>query len=327
MPVDPQAQAFLDLLAAIGGPPLNEQPVEQAREAYLGMVQFAGEPEELHKIEDRTIPVADGQIAVRIYTPKSPNNSAALPLLVFFHGGGWVIGDLESHDRPARALAKAAGCIVVAVDYRLAPEHKFPTAAEDAYAATHWAAENAAALGADPNRIAVGGDSAGGNLAAVVALMARDRGGPPLRLQLLIYPVTNYSYDTGSYSENADGYLLTRDSMVWFWDHYLKAPEDGTNPCASPLQALDLHGLPPALVVTAEYDPLRDEGEAYAGRLRQAGVPVESTRYPGMIHGFFQLAGVLDQGKTLIGQAAAALNGAFTEASFPVAIRRWLWDD
>ncbi|MHB8575076.1 MAG: alpha/beta hydrolase [Dehalococcoidia bacterium] len=314
MPIDPQAQALLDQMAAAGGPPLHDLPVEQARQLYAGMAQLSGPPEPLAKVEERMIPVPDGQIPVRIYTP---DGEGPLPLLVFFHGGGWVIGDLDSHDAPARSLAKAAGCVVVAVHYRLAPEHKFPTAAEDAYAATVWAADHAAELGADRGRVAVGGDSAGGNLAAVVALITRDRGGPALRLQLLIYPVTNYAYDTPSYHDNANGYLLTKDAMVWFWNHYLRTPEDGSNPYVSPLQATDLHGLAPALVITAEYDPLRDEGEAYAERLRQAGVPVESKRYPGMIHGFFQFAAVMDQSKQAMQQAAAGLRAAFTGATAP----------
>lgn len=201
--------------------------------------------------------------------------------------------------------------MVVSVDYRLAPEHKFPAAAEDSYAAAKWAAENAASIGVDPSRIAVGGDSAGGNLAAVVALMARDKHEISIAYQMLIYPVTNHSYATESYTENADGYLLTKDSMEWFWNHYLRNEEDGKNPYASPLQAKDLSGLPPALVLTGEFDPLRDEGEAYAERLKEAGVPVEAKRYDGMIHGFFWMPGVLEQGRKSIEQAADALNRVF----------------
>jgi acetyl esterase len=244
----------------------------------------------------------------RIYTPYG---TGPFPVLVYFHGGGWVIGNLEAYDATCRALTKAAGCIVIAMEYRLAPEHTFPAAPEDCYAATCWVAANAAAIGGDPRRIAIGGDSAGGNLTAVVAQMARDRGGPALVYQLLVYPVTNYDYDTASYRENADGYLLTRDAMVWFWNHYLRSAADGDHPLASPLRASDLRGLPPAMVLTAEFDPLRDEGEAYARRLQEAGVPVTLKRYTGMIHGFFSLGTVLDQGKQAMADAAAALRAIF----------------
>jgi acetyl esterase len=219
-----------------------------------------------------------------------------------------VVGDLDTHDGTCRSLTKLAGCVTVSVDYRLAPEHKFPIPAEDAFAATQWAAANAASLG---------GDSAGGNLAAAVTLMARERGGPHLAEQLLIYPVTNFSFDTSSYESNALGYLLTRDVMRWFWDHYLPSEEDGHNPLASPLQAPDLRGLPPALVITAEFDPLCDEGEAYGERLREAGVPVTVSRYDGMIHGFVGLAGIFPQGRRALQESADALRHAF--AATPVA--------
>ena len=196
---------------------------------------------------------------------------------------------------------------MVSVDYRLAPEHKFPIPAEDCYAATRHVAENAAAFGADPDRIAVGGDSAGGNLAAAVTLMARDRGGPRLSFQLLIYPATDFAFDTSSYRANAEGFGLTRKAARWYWSQYLPRPEDGANPLASPLRAQDLRGLPPARVITAEYDPLRDEGEAYAARLRAAGVRAEVRRFDGQIHGFFSMCGIMDQGKAAIDDAAAAL--------------------
>ncbi len=308
MPLDTQARALLDQMAAAGAPPFESLTPEQAREMIMQMRELAGPPEPVARVEDRVAATAAGPIPVRIYTPEA---AGPLPMLVYFHGGGWVIGNLETVDAPCRALANRAGCLIVSVDYRLAPEHKFPAAAEDCYAATRWAAEHAAELGGDPARIAVGGDSAGGNLAAVVALMARERGGPRLAYQLLIYPVTNYDFSTPSYQENAEGYLLTKNAMVWFWDHYLRQPSDWEHPYASPLRAADLRGLPPAFVITAEYDPLRDEGEAYADRLRQAGVPTELRRYDGMIHGFFQMAGVFDQGKKVIADAAAALRAAF----------------
>jgi acetyl esterase len=232
---------------------------------------------------------------------------------VFYHGGGWVIGDLEVADRPCRSLCAGAGCVVVSVDYRLAPEHRFPAAADDAYAAAQWVSAHAADLGADPARLAVGGDSAGGNLTAVVALMARDQGGPPIAFQLLIYPVAGCDLDTVSYRDNAEGYLLTRAAMEWFWGHYIPDEAARRHPYASPLSAENLAGLPPAFVVTAEYDPLRDEGEAYAERLRRAGVPVTLKRYAGMIHGFFQLAGVLDQGRQVLTDASSALREALTK--------------
>jgi acetyl esterase len=310
MPLDPQARALLDQMAEAGAPPFESLSPEQAREMIVAMRDLAGSPEQVAKVEDSQIPTPDGKIPVRIYTPEG---AGPFPILVYFHGGGWVIGSVDTIDAPCRALANGAGCIVVSVDYRLAPEHKFPAAAEDCYAATKWVADHAAELGGDRERIAIGGDSSGGNLTAVVALMARDRGGPKLVFQLLIYPVTDYNFGTGSYQQNADGYLLTKNAMVWFWNHYLRNEDDGRNPYASPLQARDLSGLPPAFVITAEFDPLRDEGEAYAARLREAGVPVDAKRYDGMIHGFFQMAGVLDQGKQAIADAAAHLKHAFAK--------------
>jgi acetyl esterase len=307
MPLDPQAEALLAQLTATGAPPLHTQSVATARTMMESFNGLLGEPEAVARAVDRTVPGPAGDIPVRIYTPAG---QAPFPLLVYFHGGGWVLGGLETHDRICRSLANGAGSVVVSVDYRLAPEHKFPAAAEDCYAATAWAAGNAASLGADPARVAIGGDSAGGNLTAVVAIMARDRGGPRLRHQLLVYPVTDATFDTPSYRENATGYFLETDGMRWFWNHYLTGDADRTNPLASPLRG-DLRGLPPALVITAEYDPLRDEGEAYAARLREADVPVTLTRYHGMIHGFFGMGALLDQGKAAIREAAAALRAAF----------------
>jgi acetyl esterase len=308
MPLDPQAQAFLEQLVAAGAPPLHELSVAEARQVIVALFGTQGDPEPVGAVEERTIPGAGGEMRTRIYMPYG---TGPFPVLVYLHGGGWVIGDLEAYDATCRALTNAAGCLVVAMEYRLAPEHKFPAAPEDCYAATCWAATNAAAIGGDPRRIAVGGDSAGGHLAAVVAQMARDRGGPALVYQLLVYPVTNYGYDTASYRENAEGYLLTRDAMVWFWHHYLRSAADGNNPLTSPLRANDLRDLPPAMVLTAEFDPLRDEGEAYAIRLQEAGVPVTLKRYAGTIHGFFSLGAVLDQGKQAMADAAAALRTIF----------------
>lgn len=308
MPLDPQVKAFLDQLTALGGPPLNSLSPPEAREAAKMLGTFSGTPEDVASVQNRTIPGAAGDIPVRIYTPVG---SGPFPALVFFHGGGWAIGDLDTQDGPCRALANGAACVVVSVDYRLAPEHKFPAAPEDTYAATKWVAANAATLKVDPTRVAIGGDSAGGNLTAVTALMARDRGGPRLAFQLLIYPVTDGACDTASYRDNADGYLLTKDMMQWFWNLYVRNAADRQNPMASPLRARSLNGLPPALVQTAEFDPLRDEGEAYAARLKDAGVPVQLTRYHGMIHGFFGMASVVDQATVAIAEAASALRVAF----------------
>ena len=221
-----------------------------------------------------------------------------------------MIGDLDGADVTCRELAARSGSVVVSVDYRLAPEHRYPAAHEDCYAATIWAAEHASELGADAGKLAVGGDSAGGNLAAVVCLRARDEDGPAIRFQLLVYPVTDHNYETASYRDNAEGYLLTRDGMVWFWDHYLGPDGDGSHPHASPLRAEDLSGLPPAHVITAEYDPLRDEGEAYAQRLREAGVPTTHTRYAGQIHAFYGMHGVLDDAMNAAQESAEKLKAA-----------------
>jgi len=304
MPLHAKSKEFLEQLAAAGMPPLGSLPVPETREAFKGVAAFGGPPQSLARVEERTIPGPAGEIPLRIYTPEV---RGSLPVLVYFHGGGWVIGTFDTHDGVCRHLAKQAQAIVISVDYRLAPEHKFPAAAEDCYAATLWAADNAGSLGADAKRLAVGGDSAGGNLAAVVSLMARDRGKPRIAFQLLIYPVTDHAYDTASYRANAEGYLLTKDAMVWFWNHYLGGKADGANPYASPLRAASLAGLPRAMVVTAEFDPLRDEGEAYAQKLRDAGVPVKMKRYDGLIHGFFSMIGFFDQAKQAVADAAAEI--------------------
>jgi len=308
MPLDPQARALLDQFVAIGGQPLSSMPVADARHAMEVLASMRGEPPPIRSAVDRRIPGPAGEIPVRVYTP---NATAPLPLLVYFHGGGWVLGGLDTHDGVCRALANGAECIVVSVDYRLAPEHKFPAAAEDCYAATRWVAANAAELGGDAQRMAIGGDSAGGNLTAVVALMARDRGGPPLVFQLLIYPVTMAAFDTQSYRDNADGYLLTTADMRWFWNHYLDRANDAANPYASPLMGT-LTGLPPALVITAEFDPLRDEGEQYAHRLEEAGVAARISRYDGMIHGFFGMGHLMDKAKAAVQEACATLRMVFT---------------
>ncbi len=312
MPLDPKVQALLNADQALGLPPKKTLTPEQARAQKNARPPAPLEP--IHQIEDRQAAGPDGPIPVRIYRP-SPQRP--LPALVFFHGGGWVQGSVDQTEATCRTLANAAGCVVASVDYRLAPEAKFPAAAEDSYAATRWLAEHAAELGVDPARIAVGGLSAGGNLAAVVALMAKDRGGPALVLQVLGYPITDYNFETASYRENADGFGLSRDDMVWYWNHYLPQGGDGFHPYVSPLRAADLSGLPPALVITAEYDPLRDEAEAYAARLSAAGVPVTCTRYDGVIHGLIGMAHLLPQGRQAVEQTIAALQSAFATAAAP----------
>ncbi len=307
MPVDPQVQALLDQMTASNTPDFYQQAVEENRQGLRTM--FTAEtPTPIARVENRKVPSPDGDIPVRVYTPEG---SGPFPILVYFHGGGWVIGDLDTHDELCRNLANEANCIVVAVDYRLAPEHKFPACTEDCYAATKWVAENASQFNGDSSRIAVGGDSAGGNLTAVVALMARDRGGPPLVFQLLLYPVTDLRLNTASMEENAEGYFLTKQDMIWFINHYVNNEEDKQNPLASPMLATNLSGLPPALVITAEYDPLRDEGELYGKRLKEAGVSTTISRYDGMIHAFLSLWAVLDKGKQGVTECCEALKAAF----------------
>ena len=308
MPLDPEAKMLLEQMTTVVRP-FDELSVEEARAAIVTLSAAAGESEAVARVENRTVPGPRGEIPVRIYTPEG---RAPFPVLVYFHGGGWVIGNLETHDGVCRHLANAAGAVVVSVDYRLAPEHPFPASGEDAYAATRWVAANAAAMGGDARRIAVGGDSAGGNLAAVVSLMARDRGGPPLVFQLLVYPVTDApSANAASYRENAEGYFLTAKMMHWFWNHYCGKNPDLSDPYLCPLRAKDLKRLPPALVVTAEFDPLRDEGEAYAARLREAGNQADLKRYPGMIHGFFGMGPLLTKAREATKEAASALRAAF----------------
>jgi acetyl esterase/lipase len=306
MPLDPQAKQVLEQIAALGLPPNHLVSPAQARINMKSRPRAAGP--EVARVEDRLIPGPGVDIPVRIYTP---TGSGPFPTLVWFHGGGWVVGDLETADPTARHLTVGAKCVVISVDYRLAPETKFPGAADDSYAATVWAVQHATRFNADPGNIAVGGDSAGGNLAAAVALMARDRSGPSLAFQLLVYPVISRDFDRSSYRQNAEGFGLTLDAMRWYWDQYLQHPEDASNPYAAPLVAEHLKGLPPALVITAECDPLRDEGEAFAKRLQAAGVPTTYSRYDGMIHGFFGMNAVLDKGKQAVAEACAALQQAF----------------
>ncbi len=308
--LDPQIVTLLKEMEKQGSPPITSLTPEQARELrHPVFIKLGGPPQAVAGVENLKIPGPGGEIPVRIYTPAG---EGPFPILVFFHGGGWVICNLDTHDSICRSLANGVGCVVVSVDYRLAPEHKFPAAAEDAYSATGWVAVNTDRLRGDPARIAVGGDSAGGNLAAVVTLMARDRGGPSLMFQLLIYPATNLSsFDTKSFSEHGEGYILTKDSMMYYRDHYIRGKEDAENPYASPLLAEDLKGLPPALVITAEFDVLTDESKAYAERLIQVGVPVTYTCYEGMIHPFFSFPAVVDRAKEAMVETAAALRSVF----------------
>ena len=308
MPLDPQAQSLVDAMAKLNLKPIEDSTPEEARESMRSRTAALGPFPDVAAVTDRRVPVQGAEITVRLYAPAG---AGPHPALVFYHGGGWVIGDLDTHDGLCRTLTNAAGCIVASVDYRLAPETKYPAAAEDSYAALVWLAANAARLGIDPRRIAVGGDSAGGNLSTVVALMARDRKGPALAAQILIYPVTDHNLDTPSYHENATGYVLTREGMRWFWRHYLVREEQGQEPLASPLRAPSLAGLPPALVITAACDPLRDEGEAYAARLRDAGVPVTLTRYDGMFHGFIRMTRFLDKARAAVDEVAGSLRKAF----------------
>jgi acetyl esterase len=310
MPLDPQAKVIIDLIDSTGAFELTmETPPQQVRELFAAMTM----PSEIAcaHIEDRAIPGPHGGIPVRIYRPAG---DAPKPTVVYYHGGGWVIGGLDTHDSTCRALANAADALVVSIDYRLAPEHTFPAAVDDSFAALQWVAEHAAELGGDPARIAVAGDSAGGNLAAVMAQQARDAGGPGLCFQLLVYPVTEHEFERPSWTENATGYFLTTDAMRWFFFHYLRTADDGADPRVSPMRARDLAGLPPAFVVTAEFDPLRDQGMAYAEALVAAGVPVTAEVYEGMFHGFFAMTAMIDAAKVAFDDAVAALRAAFGEA-------------
>src|SRR5262245_55446674 len=305
MALDPQAKALLDTMPPM--PDFSTLDLALIRAGMAGGVLGPAEPEAVARVENRTIPGPAGEIPVRVYTPAG---KAPFPGLVYFHGGGFVLCNLDSHDGVCRGLANAAGCVVVSIDYRLAPEHPYPAAPEDCYAATQWVAKNGSELGIDVSRIAVGGDSAGGNLTAVTALMARDRGGPALRFQLMIYPVTDCAFDTPSYRENGEGYFLTTGMMRWFWQKYLPDPKQAGEGYASPLRAANLGSLPPGLCITAGYDPLRNEGEAYAERLRKAGVDVRTSRYPGMFHGFFGMTAQLEKAREALAEASAALRAA-----------------
>jgi acetyl esterase/lipase len=295
--LSPKARAIVDQIATL--PRLPTLTPTQARGSPSPL---EAAPEAVASLTARTIPGPGGPIALRIYRPKDALRAA----LVYFHGGGWVVGSLEGADGSCRALANRSRCVVISVDYRLAPETKFPGAVDDAYAATRWVSENAADLRIDPTHIAVGGASAGGNLAAAVALVARERGGPKIAFQLLTVPVTELSSKAASHREFAEGYGLSAADMMWYGTHYVRTPADADDPRASVLRA-DLHGLPPAFVITAECDPLRDDGEAYADRLRALGIRASYKRYPGMFHGFMSFPGTLPEATQAFEDAGAAL--------------------
>jgi acetyl esterase len=306
MALDPQAQRVLDYMKQAGIGSSSELGVEAGRRQRASSALPPGPPA---NVSDRTIDGPGGELRIRCYRPEQGQSRGAL---VYFHGGGFVLGDLDGHDALCRQIAVDARCSVISVDYRLAPEHKFPAAVEDAYAATVWASAHAAELGFDPAQLAVGGDSAGGNLAAVVCQLAKQRGGPRIALQVLLYPMTDArTFDRPSSLANATDKFLTRADVIWFIEQYLRDERDRHDPRASPLAATDLRGLAPALVITAEHDPLCDDGDVYADALRAAGNRVQLTRYPGMIHGFMSMYAILDQGRAAVRECTDALAAAF----------------
>ena len=309
MPLDAQAAVLLKELAAEGFSPNPSMSPEEMRGLTIQSKQTA-KPPELFRVDDRTIRGGEGRdMKVRVYQPKAAPSGG---VVVYFHGGGWVLGSLDTHDVQVRQMSKLSGLTYVSMDYRLAPENPFPAAAEDAYAAVSWVSESVGELGADAARLAVAGDSAGGNLAAVAALMARDRGGPHIAFQLLAYPCCDF--DTSlwpSMAENSRGPILTRELMEWFVRHYA-GDSDPAHEYFSPLRAADHSGLPPGLLITAEYDPLRDEGEAYAAKLRESGVDVKLARYDGLFHGFMGFSDRLDRAAAAQSEAAAVLKAGLT---------------
>lgn len=313
MPVHPQCQEILDALAGADGPTIfdTRDPEEARRLIAAGTAILVPPTPPLRSVEDRTVPGAEAEVPVRIYTPEMEAVSGGLPVLIFLHGGGWVFGDIDTHDAMCRVLADAARCLTVSVDYRLAPEHKFPAALEDCLAVLDWTVAHAGEIGGDASRIAIGGDSAGGNLAAAACQVARDKGGPPILFQVLIYPALDFTADMTSPRSNAAGYGLSDESIAWMRDCYLNDPFDATDPRASPAMARDLSGLPPALVQTAEYDPLHDEGLAYAEALNAAGVIARHIDYPGMIHGFMRMGAKIDDAAKALDDAAEVLRRVF----------------
>lgn len=304
--LDLQADALLKQAAEQGAPDFADLPPVQCRAFFKDFIATVDAPLADVQVTNQSIAGPGGEVALRIFTPK--HGPSIKPVLMYFHGGGWVIGGLDEYQGVCSQLAQQSGCVVVSVDYRLAPEHPFPAPVEDCYAALEWVADNAAGLGVDASRLAVCGDSAGGNLATVMALFSRENEGPKIAYQALLYPAT--AVEDGrfdSYLENAEGYFLTKRTMKYFVDHY---QPDLSDYRAAPLNAEDLSGLPPALVIVAGYDPLRDEGKAYAQRMMQAGVPVVLTEYAGMIHGFFSMSAVLDASRQAVSQVATAVRSA-----------------
>ncbi|MFT7577920.1 MAG: acetyl esterase [Alphaproteobacteria bacterium] len=296
MTLHPGAQAVLDLIAEAGRPSFEEMTVPDCREAYVNSRKsLQPDPIEVAEVKNLSMPGPGGDIALRMYRAEPAKAGELQPVIVYFHGGGWVIGDLESHDTVCRELAVRSGSTLISVDYRLAPEHVFPAAADDAIAATKWVADNAADLGVDENRMAVAGDSAGGNLAAVAAIGVRDAGGPNIRFQALLYPVTDFDLTRPSYEENGTRPPVKTETMAWFRDLYLTKPEDQKDWRAAPIHAKDLSGLAPAFVMTAGYDPLRDEGKAYADALEAAGNACTYKCFTGQIHGFLNMARINPQ--------------------------------
>lgn len=313
MALDRDAERVLEMVRLSGRPPYETLSAPEARELFLAAREvLAPDPPPVADIRELSAPGPDVEaVPLRLYRGTTTAPGETLPALVYFHGGGWAIGDLDTHDSLCRHLANAARCIVVAVDYRLAPEHKFPAAVEDCFAATSWVAQEAAALGIDRKRLAVGGDSAGGNLAAVVSLIARDRGAPKLRCQALLYPAVDCGMTHTSHDRFAEGYLLTRPTMKWFYEHYLRGPGDVDDWRASPLRTANLSGVASALVLTAGNDVLCDEGKAYARRLQEAGVAVQSRHFPDQIHGFLTMGKIIEAAQPALDDIAAALRAAW----------------
>jgi acetyl esterase len=306
----PEVEALRRRRTAAGGRPVRELSVAEARAAEEAELQQRGEPEPVAEVVDGSLPGPAGAVPIRLYRPQS---AELLPALVYFFGGGWVTGSLDTADAVCRRLANSTPCAVVAVSYRRAPEHRFPAAVEDCDAAVRWLNEHGAELGIDSRRLAVGGASAGGNLAAAAALLARERGGRGLRLQVLVYPPLDYRADTPSMRDAGDALFFDRRDVAWCWTHYLRRDSDGDSPFASPLRAPDVQGLAPALVITAEIDPLRDQGERYAARLAAAGVPTKLVRFEGMVHGFYSMSGALGAADRAQAVTAAALRRALSE--------------
>ena len=312
MAVDADLQKILDLIKAADRPAYKDIPVAEARAGYQVTVGlFDPDGEEIHHREDRTIPGPGGDIPIRVYWPRQAADRE-LGVFIYLHGGGFVIGDLDTHDHLCRRLANRGDCIVVSVHYRLAPEHPFPAAGEDCIAAMNWCAANGAELGGDPTRLAIGGDSAGGNLSAVCALEARDKGGPDLALQMLIYPGVAADANSASHGEFAEGYLLTGENIAWFWEQYAGGQDLTANPAFAPLIAADHRGLAPAEIIVGGHDPLRDEGIAYGETLRAAGVTANVVNYEGAIHAFMQFYGASQACREAVDHCGAVLKRALS---------------